>query len=272
MESPSSRALLLLSFLQSGRAWSAGELSERLDIADRTVRRDIGRLRSLGYDIRSAPGPGGAYRLVPGIKIPPLLLDADEVCSLVTGLLVMEAAGPDTTTAAVRTKLEQLLPPALRRRAAATALATQVITPTTGPADWQLLGVLAEAVARGHRLHFTYTDQHGRVSERQVRPHRHVLREGIWYLVAYDTQRDDWRLFRLDRIQNAAARVWPVGHEPPDFPHPSIEDWLTTDFGRLQSDDNQRLRSVQLATDRRPDDDSCGRSAPARSIRRRRRR
>ena len=237
MESPSSRALLLLSLLQTGRAWTAAELALHLGIADRTVRRDVARLRSLGYDIHSAPGPGGTYRLVPSIKIPPLLLDADEVCTLVTGLLVLEAGSTDAAAAAVRTKLEQLLPTSLRRRAAATALATHVITPAAGHADWRLIGVLSEAVAQGQHLHLTYTDQNGRVSKRHIRPYRHVLRRGAWYLIAYDTQRGAWRLFRLDRIQEAAAQPGPTGVDVPEFPSPSIQDWLITDFGRL-ADDN----------------------------------
>lgn len=238
MESPSSRSLRLLSLLHTRRAWSAEELADHLDIALRTLRRDIARLRALGYDVRSAPGPGGGYRLTPSIKIPPLLLDADEVCSLVTGLLILEAGAPDATTTAVRAKLEQLLPSTLRRRASATAMATQVLTPAARPADWPLLGALAEAVADGHQLRFTYTDQHGRVSGRQVQPHRHVLRNGNWYLIAYDTKREDWRLFRLDRIQDAAPQVAPVGYEPRDLPNGSIEEWLITDFGRQQSAEN----------------------------------
>ncbi|MCG7422954.1 WYL domain-containing protein [Micrococcus sp. ACRRV] len=232
MDSPSSRALVLLSLLQTQRAWTASELARRLDVAERTVRRDISRLRSLGYDIRSMRGPGGTYRLVPSIKIPPLLLDADEVCSLVTGLLVLEAGGTGTATATVRAKLEQLLPPGLRRRAAATALATQVITPAANLADWHLLGLLAEAVAQQQHLHFTYTDQQGQVTERLVHPYRHVLRNGIWYLIAYDTRRVAWRLFRLDRIDNASPQAAAHDFDPPTFPHTSIEDWLTTDLGR----------------------------------------
>lgn len=133
---------------------------------------------------------------------------------------------------AVRAKLERLLPPTLRQRAAATALATRVITPAAEAADWKLLGVLAEAVAQCHHLRFTYTDQQGVPSERQVRPYRHVLRDGHWYLLAHDIRRDDWRLFRLDRIQNATHEPTPLGAETPEFPSPSIEGWLTTDFGR----------------------------------------
>lgn len=104
----------------------------------------------------------------------------------------------------MRATLEQLLPPGLRQRAVATALATQVVTPAAGPADWRLLGVLAEAVAQGQHLRFTYTDQHGCVSERHVRPSRHVLREGTWYLIAYDTQRCD-ALVGLDGLHVTAV-------------------------------------------------------------------
>lgn len=233
MENSSSRALLLLSLLQTERAWTALDLAHRLDVADRTVRRDIARLRSLGYDIRSMPGPGGTYRLVPSIKIPPLLLDAVEISTLVTGLIVLEAGSEDTAVTAVRAKLQQLLPPTMRRRAVATAQATQVITPMVGPADWKLLGVLAEAVAQRQHLRFLYTDQHGRLSERDVCPYRHVLREGTWYLVAYETRRTDWRLFRLDRIQDASPQRAPISDPVPDFPGTSIQEWLSTDFGRL---------------------------------------
>ncbi|WFF30901.1 WYL domain-containing protein [Propionibacterium freudenreichii] len=238
MENPSSRSLRLLALLQSGRVWSAAEIAEHLAVAHRTVRRDVARLRSLGYDIRSSPGPGGAYQLVPGIKIPPLLLDADEVCLLVIGLLVLEAGAQDTSVTAVLTKLEQLLPPTLRRRALATAMATQVLTPVSASVDWRLLSELAEAVSDGRCLHFTYTDQHGCVSERRVHPHRHVLRCGNWYLIGYDTQRNGWRLFRLDRIQNATLQVNLTGQEPPMFPSECIEDWLTSDFGRQTDSDS----------------------------------
>lgn len=179
------------------------------------------------------PGPGGTYRLVPSIKIPPLLLDAVEISTLVTGLIVLEAGSEDTAVTAVRAKLQQLLPPTMRRRAVATAQATQVITPMVGPADWKLLGVLAEAVAQRQHLRFLYTDQHGRLSERDVCPYRHVLREGTWYLVAYETRRTDWRLFRLDRIQDASPQRAPISDPVPDFPGTSIQEWLSTDFGRL---------------------------------------
>lgn len=233
MDDPSSRSLRLLALLQTGRAWSAGELAERLGVAHRTVRRDVARLRSLGYDIRSAPGPGGAYRLAPGVRIPPLLLGADEVCALVTGLLVLETGSADATASTVRAKLERLLTPDLRRRAAATAMTTEVLAPTAPRADWSLLGAVAEAIGAGRHLHFTYTDRRGAVSARRVEPHRHILRHGIWYLIAYDTGREDWRVFRLDRIRDAAPHPAPSGWEGHEVPYDAIDTWFTTDFGRL---------------------------------------
>lgn len=232
MESAASRALRLLSLLQTGREWSAPDLASRLGVAERMLRRDIARLRSLGYEVRAVPGPGGGYRLMPGVKIPPLLLNADEVCSLVAGLLVVEAGGADAAAAAVRAKLEQLLPPSLRRRAVATALHTEVLGTPLQVTDWRLVGVIAEAIADGRRLHFTYTDQRGNVTDRTVEPYQHVLRNGSWYLVAYDLQRDDWRLFRLDRIDEAVTLSAPLETAPRGFPAGSIDEWLVTDFGR----------------------------------------
>ncbi|MFJ4223684.1 helix-turn-helix transcriptional regulator [Microbacterium sp. NPDC089695] len=231
MDSPSNRTLHLLALLQAGGEWSADELAERLDASRRTVRRDAQRLRDLGYDVRSRPGPGAGYRLHPGTKIPPLILGADEVATIITGLLVLEAWAPEDPAASVaRVKLEQTLPPALRRRAAATALSTQILQDGPAPVDFALVGTLSDAVAQGARVTFGYTDQHGRESQRTVEPHRHFLRSRRWYVVAYDIDRDDWRLFRLDRMRGVLLGAG--AHAPREFPFPSIEAWLTTDFGR----------------------------------------
>ncbi|WP_449407296.1 helix-turn-helix transcriptional regulator [Microbacterium maritypicum] len=232
VDSPSNRALHLLSLLQTGGEWSSDELAERLDASPRTVRRDAQRLRDLGYDVRSRPGPGAAYRLHPGTKIPPLLLDADEVTTIITGLLVLETWTPDDPAASVaRAKLEQTLPPALRRRAASTALATQILQAGPAPVDFALVGTLSDAVAQGARVAFDYTDQHGHETQRVVEPYRHFLRQRQWYVVAYDIDRDDWRLFWLDRMRSAS--VLPGVHASREFPFPSIEAWLTSDFGRV---------------------------------------
>lgn len=234
VDAPSHRTLHLLSLLQTGGEWSVPDLAARLAVSPRTVRRDMQRLRDLGYDVHSRPGPGAVYRLRPGTRIPPLLLDADDVTAIITGLLVLEAWSPEDPAAAVaRGKIEQVLPPGLRRRAAATALSTQILRAEPAPAAWAAVGTLADAVAQGARVAFTYADQHDRASERVIAPHRHVLREGRWYVVGFDIDRDDWRLFRLDRMRE--VRTVPGTFAAREFPFASVEDWLTSDFGRSGS-------------------------------------
>lgn len=224
----------MLSLLQAGGEWPVDVLADRLGVSRRTVRRDAQRLRDLGYDVHSRPGPGAGYRLRPGARIPPLLLDADEITTIITSLLVLETWMPDDASASVaRAKLEQALPPSLRRRAAATAMSTQILRAPAAPVDWSLVGVLADAVAEGARVHFDYVDQRGRETRRVVEPHRYVLRDAQWYLVGYDVDRDDWRLFRLDRT--SAATRHPSTHPVREFPFASIEEWLTSDFGRADS-------------------------------------
>ena len=230
MDSPSTRSLELLALLQSGREWTAHDLAVRLRVSERTVRRDAMRLRGMGYDVSSRPGPGAVYALRPSMKIPPLLLDADEISTIITSLLVLEAWLPDDATAATaRTKLEHVLPGSLQRRAAAVALSTQILREAPASVNWELVGTIADAVATGARLAFDYTDQHGRHLRRRVEPHRHLLRQQDWYLIAYDLDRDDWRFFRLDRMQ--ASTISPGPYERRAFPWASIEDWLTSDFG-----------------------------------------
>jgi predicted DNA-binding transcriptional regulator YafY len=236
VETPSARTLQLLSLLQSGGEWPAATLAERLDVSVRTVRRDAGRLRDLGYDVRARPGPGAAYRLHPGVKIPPLLFDADEVGAIAAGLRVLEAWTPgDPAVTAALVKLEQVLPRPLRRRATATALATQVLQRPAAVIDWRTVGALTDAIAAGARVTFRYTDRHGRRSTRRAEPYRHVLRNGRWYLIAFDVDRDDWRLFCLDRVRR--LRSLPGTFQPRPFPDRSIERWLTSDFGRAPARD-----------------------------------
>lgn len=230
MDSPSTRSLELLALLRTGREWTARDLAVRLRVSERTVRRDAARLRGMGYDVTSRPGPGAGYALRPGMTIPPLLLGADEVSTIITSLLVLEAWQPgDATAATARTKLEQVLPGNLRRRAAAMALSTQVLRAAPAPVDWEVVGTIADAVAAGARLAFEYTDRHERRSRRTVEPYRHLLRQSHWYLIAYDLDRDAWRLFRLDRMRAPASLPGP--RERRAFPWGSVEDWLTSDFG-----------------------------------------
>ncbi len=213
--------------MQSGGEWTAADLAERLGTSTRTVRRDAQRLRRLGYAVEARPGPGSAYRLRPGVRVPPLLFTTDEITALVAGLHLIRAWLPEEAVASsALLKLDQVL----RRRAAATDLATEVLQQPGALVAAETVGVIADAVAEGDRVRFRYTDQHDRRTIRLVEPFRHFLRASAWYLVAFDVDRDDWRTFRLDRI----ADIAPVaGAFPPrPFPDASIEHWLTTDFGR----------------------------------------
>ncbi|MFG2335682.1 helix-turn-helix transcriptional regulator [Streptomyces yangpuensis] len=197
------RLLKLLSLLQTPREWSGAELAERLGVSRRTLRRDVQRLRDLGYPVRATQGTAG-YRLGPGGKLPPLLLDDEEAVavaiSLRTGadgsVLGIEESGPRALT-----KLEQVLPSRLRHRVttlhAATVRAGAAPAPKVSP---DTLLVIAEACRRQERLRFDYTSPRLGPSVRSVEPHSLVSFDRHWYLVAWDTDRDGWRTFRVDRL------------------------------------------------------------------------
>src|SRR3954454_7989249 len=209
----SSRLLELLSLLQARRDWPGGELADRLEVSGRTIRRDIERLRQLGYPVESLSGPAGGYRLAAGSAMPPLLLDDDESIAIAVGLRT--AAGASVTgieESAVRAlvKLEQVLPDHLRRRVAALGPAT-VAVPVGGPTvDPRHLSVIATACRVSECVRFGYRRRDGADSRREVEPHSLVNRGRRWYLVAWDRRRADWRTFRVDRLGGAApggARV-----------------------------------------------------------------
>ncbi|MCP2343759.1 helix-turn-helix transcriptional regulator [Actinomadura rupiterrae] len=212
MAETSSRLLRLLSHLQTPRRWSASELAERLDVTTRTVRRDVERLRDLGYPVETEMGPAGGYRLVAGAAMPPLLLDDEEAVAIAVSLRTVggqpvEGIGP----AAVRAlaKLEQVLPSRLRHRVS--ALGRAVDAPPPDPdepsVDPGVLAVIAAAAAAGERLRFLFRDE-----RRIVEPHRLVPVGRRWYLVAFDTVRDDWRVFRVDRVSEPSR----TGQRYPD--------------------------------------------------------
>ena len=199
----SARLLRLLALLQARRFWTGAELAERLEITERTVRRDVDRLRTLDYPINATSGVAGGYQLGAGAALPPLLLDDDEALAVALGL--RSAAGGTVTgmeEAAVRAlaKLEQLLPARLQRRIK-TLHAAVVPMHLAGPAvDSELLTVLAAACRNHEQLRFSYGDRQDRTSERQVEPHGLVHSGARWYLVAWDVDRDDFRTFRVDRV------------------------------------------------------------------------
>jgi predicted DNA-binding transcriptional regulator YafY len=208
MSQTSSRLLELLSLLQGRRDWPGDELAGRLEVSGRTIRRDMERLRRLGYPVESLSGPAGGYRLRAGSAMPPLLLDDEEAIAIAVGLgTAARASVAGIEEAAVRAlvKLEQVLPAHLRRRVGALGSAT-VTLPVAGPTvDPQHLTVIASACRDSECLRFGYRSRDGTDSRREVEPHSVVNLGRRWYLVAWDRGRDDWRTFRLDRLARPAS-------------------------------------------------------------------
>jgi predicted DNA-binding transcriptional regulator YafY len=200
----SARLLRLLSLLQTHRDWPGPELANRLGVTPRTVRRDVDRLRELGYPVHATPGTGGGYQLGAGARLPPLLLDDDEAVAVAVGLRTAAGHGVEglgESSVRALAKLEQVLPDRLRRRIGALNSFTVPMLRTPGAqVDPSVLTELANACRDSERLRFRYRDHDGNSSRRTVEPHRLVCTERRWYLVAWDTDREDWRTFRADRI------------------------------------------------------------------------
>jgi predicted DNA-binding transcriptional regulator YafY len=199
----SARLLRLLSLFQARRYWSGADLAGRLDVTARTLRRDVDRLRSLGYPVHSTTGIAGGYQLGAGANLPPLLLDDDEAVAVALGLRTAASGsvgGIEEASVRALLKLEQVLPPRLRQRVAALH---GFIVPlgTQGPTvDAERLSALAGACRDLEGIRFLYHDRTGAPSGRTVEPHRLVHTGYRWYLVAWDLARKDWRTFRVDRI------------------------------------------------------------------------
>ncbi|GHB42375.1 MULTISPECIES: helix-turn-helix transcriptional regulator [Streptomyces] len=201
----SARLLRLLSLLQAHREWSGAALADRLGVTPRTVRRDVDRLRELGYPVNASPGTGGGYQLGVGAELPPLLLDDDEAVAVAVGLRTAAGQGIEgigETSVRALTKLEQVLPHRLRRRVGALNAFTVPMLrgPQPSAVDPAVLTDLAAACRDSERLRFEYRDHGGSSTRRTVEPHRLVCTERRWYLVAWDVDRDDWRTFRADRV------------------------------------------------------------------------
>ncbi|MFD3807919.1 helix-turn-helix transcriptional regulator [Streptomyces sp. NPDC058611] len=202
----SARLLRLLSLLQAHREWTGADLADRLGVTPRTVRRDVDRLRELGYPVNASPGTGGGYQLGAGAEMPPLLLDDEEAVAVAVGLRTAAGNGVEGIgEASVRAlaKLEQVLPSRLRRRVSALNEFTvsMLRDPQGSTVDPSVLTELASVCRDTERLRFAYRDHAGTVSRRTVEPHRLVCTERRWYLVAWDLDREAWRTFRADRIE-----------------------------------------------------------------------
>ncbi|MCM2390256.1 helix-turn-helix transcriptional regulator [Streptomyces albipurpureus] len=200
----SARLLRLLSLLQAHRDWSGADLADRLGVTARTVRRDVDRLRELGYPVNASPGTGGGYQLGAGAQLPPLLLDDEEAVAVAVGLRTAAGQGIEgigETSVRALAKLEQVLPHRLRRRVSALNAYTVPMMRTPGsPVDASVLTELANACRDSEQVRFAYRDHAGAGTRRTVEPHRLVCTEHRWYLVAWDLDRCDWRTFRADRI------------------------------------------------------------------------
>lgn len=212
MTATSGRLLRLLALLQARRDWPGPALAERLGVSARTIRRDVERLRELGYPVDALSGPAGGYRLRAGTAMPPLLLDDEEAVAIAVGLrgaASMSIAGIEETALRALVKLEQILPSHLRRRVGAlrAATATLPVGAWGGGAlvDPDALTVLANACRDREIVRFAYRRRDGESSRRRVEPHSLVSLGHRWYLVAWDAERDDWRTFRLDRLERPAA-------------------------------------------------------------------
>jgi len=204
MVQTSARLLALLSLLQIRREWTGQELADRLEVGPRTIRRDVEKLRSLGYPVEAAPGVAGGYRLSAGGELPPLLLDDAEAVAVAVGLRTAASgtiAGIEETSVRALAKLEQVLPTRLRRRVSALSDATSAFGVDGPRIDADMVATIAGACRDAVRLHFAYVAKDDKASKRNTEPCAVVYSGYRWYLVAFDVDRDDWRTFRIDRIR-----------------------------------------------------------------------
>jgi predicted DNA-binding transcriptional regulator YafY len=229
---PTVRLLQLAALLQQRSGWTNAELAAELGVTDRTVRRDVARLRDLGYAVDSAPGPDGGYQLRAGSALPPLVLTDDEAVVLAVGLRAATLSGvarSGGTAVSALAKLEDLLPARLRARVAAMGEdVVELAGPTGGGADPAILAVLALACRRGERVALDYTDARGAASRRDVDPYRVVHTGRRWYLVAHDVRRAAWRTLRIDRIGAAEALGGRVRFDDPPDAAALVAEAITT--------------------------------------------
>jgi len=260
--------LQLLSVLQNGRTWTGGELAARLNASPRTLRRDIDRLRELGYPVHSARGVGGSYQLVAGQAMPPLVLSDEEAVATVIGLRFATLAHIDGVTPNAQgalDKLEQVLPTRLRRRMEAISASVELAARTNQSADLGLLQQLASSACEHLEVEFDYVNKAGGTAHRRVDPYRQVLMSGSWFLLGWDRDRDDWRSFRLDRISRLTVpgRTFTERELPPAGPVGFLRRPVPSDqaFGRIRFAAPVEVVSGRLAAQagslERIDDNNC---------------
>ena len=234
MAETTSRVLSLLALLQTHRQWSGPELARRLEVTERTLRRDVDRLRELGYSVEGTRGAAGGYRLEAGSQLPPLLLTDDEAVTMAIGLRLAAGLGladGETTTLSALAKFEQVLPAALRQRVAALTGHLQPATPRGAEVSTELLGQLALACRDTERIRFHYVAGGGLESDRAVEPHSLVASNGHWFFVAWDRQRDAWRTFRVDRMSRFFGTR--VHFEQRDLPAADAAEFVAVAVGSI---------------------------------------
>ncbi|MDT0448766.1 helix-turn-helix transcriptional regulator [Streptomyces hesseae] len=230
------RLLNLLSLLQTPREWPGSELAERLGVSSRTIRRDIERLRDLGYPVQATMGAEGGYRLAAGAAMPPLVLDDEEAVAIAVGLRAgagHAVEGIEEASVRALAKLEQVLPARLRHRVSALQAATVPLTGGDGATvDPHTLTMIASAATGHERLRFAYRKGDGTETKRLVEPHRLISTGRRWYLVAHDVERGDWRTFRVDRVSEPFATG--ARFTPRELPVPDAAEYLKRSMARLQ--------------------------------------
>jgi len=231
------RLLNLLSLLQTPREWPGSELAGRLAVSPRTIRRDIDRLRGLGYPVEATMGPIGGYRLVAGTAMPPLLLDDEEAVAIAVGLRSAAGnavGGIEEASVRALAKLQQVLPSRLRHRVGSLSAATVSLTGWSGPTvDPEVLTVLASGTAGHEKLRFGYRAADRAESRRLVEPYRLVSSGRRWYLVAYDEDRADWRIFRVDRITD--PKLTGARFTPRELPAADAAEYVSRKLSGMQT-------------------------------------
>ena len=238
MAETTERVLHLLGLLQQRPVWTGPELAERLGVTTRSIRRDVERLRALGYPVHATQGIGGGYQLGRGRGLPPLLLDNAEAVAVAVSLR-MAAGGTvsGASEAALRTlaKLDQVMPPKLRSEVRAIHAATQTLDSGMTTVDGDALLQLARAVRDTVRVRFAYESREQTRSARTVEPVGLVATGRRWYLMAYDVDRDDWRTFRLDRMTRVAPTTWRFGEREHEDPAAYVQRAVASAAYRFQA-------------------------------------
>lgn len=218
----SARLLRLLSLLTSRRSWTGAELAERLEVTERTLRRDIDKLRTLNYPVRSTSGVAGGYQLGAGTALPPLLLEADEALAVAIGLrsaATGAVVGAEEAALRALSKLEQVLPAQIRRKVVALTSSTSPMRVGAALVNADALANLAGACRDREVVSFDYEDREGRATQRRVEPQGLVSSDSRWYLAAWDFAREDFRTFRVDRLSR--LKVTRTRFAPRNLPHGS---------------------------------------------------